>query len=68
MINPAVHYNEWGNFSKNDFKPVVKAFDELCNKVFSCESCGSAIRGSFNGANIDCVKCKCGNINWNIIN
>ncbi|MBN2350730.1 MAG: AAA family ATPase [Bacteroidales bacterium] len=68
MINPAVHYNEWGNFSKNDFKPVVKAFDELCNKVFSCESCGSAIRGSFNGASIDCVKCKCGNINWNIVN
>jgi len=68
MINPAVHYNEWGNFSRNDFKPVVKAFDDLCNKVFSCESCGSAIRGSFNGASIDCVKCKCGKINWNIIN
>ena len=22
-INPAVHYNEWANFQKEDFKPVV---------------------------------------------
>jgi hypothetical protein len=27
--NKAVHYNEWANFGKKDFMPVVAAFKEL---------------------------------------
>jgi hypothetical protein len=27
--NKAVHYNEWANFGKRDFEPVVSAFREL---------------------------------------
>jgi hypothetical protein len=28
-VNKAVHYNEWANFGKKDFEPVVSAFKEL---------------------------------------
>ncbi len=28
-VNKAVHYNEWANFGKKDFEPVVTAFKEL---------------------------------------
>ena len=28
-VNKAVHYNEWANFGKKDFEPVVAAFKEL---------------------------------------
>jgi hypothetical protein len=27
-VNKAVHYNEWANFGKKDFEPVVTAFNE----------------------------------------
>jgi len=29
-VNTSVHYNAWANFSKNDFQPVVEAFQDLC--------------------------------------
>ena len=35
VINKAIHYNEWADLSKNDFKPVVKAFKELLEQ-FRC--------------------------------
>jgi len=28
-VNKAVHYNEWANFGRKDFEPVVTAFREL---------------------------------------
>ena len=39
-VSRAVHYNEWANFGKKDFEPVVKAFKELL-ECFSCETCKS---------------------------
>ena len=38
-VNKAVHFNEWANFEKNDFIPVVAAFKKLLSQ-FSCEACG----------------------------
>ena len=35
QINPAVHYNEWGNFTPEDFRPVVTSFRALMQS-FSC--------------------------------
>jgi hypothetical protein len=29
QTNPAVHFNEWANFGKKDFAPVVAAFRKL---------------------------------------
>lgn len=42
MINKAVHYNEWANFHKNDFIPLIDSFENLI-KEFYCPNpdCGS---------------------------
>ena len=39
-INKAVHYNEWKNFGRKDFEPVVTAFKQLL-KCFRCGTCES---------------------------
>lgn len=39
-VNKAVHYNEWANFGKKDFEPVVGAFKSLL-ACFRCEKCDS---------------------------
>ena len=39
-VNKAVHYNEWANFGKKDFEPVVTAFRELMD-CFRCKDCQS---------------------------
>jgi AAA domain len=38
-VNKAVHYNEWANFGKKDFEPVVAAFKELI-RCCCCDTCG----------------------------
>jgi energy-coupling factor transporter ATP-binding protein EcfA2 len=35
IINKAIHYNEWADLSKNDFKPVVVAFRQLLQQFSS---------------------------------
>lgn len=37
-VNKAVHYNEWANFGKKDFQPVVSAFKQLLES-FRCQQC-----------------------------
>ena len=39
-MNKAVHYNEWANFGKKDFQPVVAAFKDLAG-CFQCDKCES---------------------------
>ncbi|MBK6545753.1 MAG: AAA family ATPase [Saprospiraceae bacterium] len=41
MINAAVHYNEWANFKKNDFLPLIESYENLLRE-FYCNNCGSA--------------------------
>jgi len=67
-INSTVHFNAWANLGKEDFSPVIDAFHELCESVFSCdnEGCGSALKVTLDGANINGVRCNCGNVNWNL--
>lgn len=68
-INKTVHYNDWANLGKEDFKPVVAAFRELCDSVFACdhEGCDAVLKVTFDGANMNGVRCKCGTVNWNLI-
>ena len=42
IINDSVHYNNWANFSVNDFQPVVDAFQALYG-LFICDKCGNMI-------------------------
>lgn len=67
-VNKAVHYNEWANLTKQDFQPVVNAFQELYENVFSCsnQECQAVLHVLQEGPNVTGVKCKCGNTNWNL--
>ena len=39
QINPAIHYNEWANFVREDFRPVVSSQKSLIDSL-RCEKCG----------------------------
>lgn len=59
VMNPAVHYNEWANYSRQDFEPLVNAMQELCD-LFSCQSCGGILEAVGRGDLITEVRCVCG--------
>ncbi|MCA0247712.1 MAG: AAA family ATPase [Proteobacteria bacterium] len=59
LINPAVHFNQWANFTKQDFAPVVAGYKALIGK-FRCGTCSDLIevrppRGKHEG-----LFCTCG--------
>lgn len=64
-INRNVHYNEWTNFRKDDFLPVVAAYKDLL-ECFQCEECKgflyvTPMKGSAEG-----LRCDCGTVNINL--
>lgn len=63
-VNSTVHYNNWADLSLNDFKPVVEAFEDLC-QLFICGECGGIIYllkdNRLQEVNVTCA---CGNYNW----
>jgi hypothetical protein len=63
-VNKAVHYNEWANFGKKDFEPVVAAFNELLG-CFSCETCESWVYVTPRGAP-ESLRCPCNAISLNL--
>lgn len=66
VINKAIHYNEWANLSKNDFKPVVKAFKELLEQ-FRCAKpkCDSWLSLTPRNDPVD-LRCACGAFHLNL--
>ncbi|MFC1787067.1 AAA family ATPase [Halobacteriota archaeon] len=65
-MNANVHYNEWTNFSENDFRPVVEAFQDLCG-LFKCGSCGGMLKLTMTVMKPVEVRCNCGSVNWNLV-
>ncbi len=63
-VNKAVHYNEWANFGRKDFEPVVAAFKELIGH-FQCGACQSFLYLSPRG-NADSLRCACNAVNLNL--
>jgi hypothetical protein len=64
-INPAVHYNEWANFSKEDFVPVVKAYKGLLS-VLRCSRCETWLYVSPSKGTADVLRCDCTKMNFNL--
>jgi energy-coupling factor transporter ATP-binding protein EcfA2 len=66
VINKAVHYNEWADLSKNDFKPVVTAFKQLLQQ-FRCDKpkCDSWLSLTPRNAPVD-LRCACGRLHLNL--
>lgn len=65
-MNINVHFNDWTNFEKNDFAPVVKAYRDLF-ELFICNKCQSMIRVVRDGKDFQNVRCNCGYVNWNLV-
>ena len=65
QVNPAVHYNEWANFVKADFEPVVAAYKSLILE-FRCAACSEVLYVSFDGFQLDALRCGCGKTNVNL--
>ncbi len=66
VINKAVHYNEWADLSKNDFKPVVATFKQLLQQ-FRCEKpkCDSWLSLTPRHDPVD-LRCACGTLRLNL--
>jgi recombinational DNA repair ATPase RecF len=63
-VNKAVHYNEWANFGKKDFQPVVAAFKTLL-ACFRCETCESWVHVTPRG-NPETLRCGCNSVSLNL--
>jgi hypothetical protein len=66
VINKAIHYNDWANLSRNDFKPVVTAFREILHQ-FRCEKpkCDSWLSLTPRNDPVD-LRCACGSFRLNL--
>ena len=63
-VNKAVHYNEWANFGKKDFEPVVVAFKALL-VCFRCEICESWLHVTPRGIP-ESLRCSCNATSFNL--
>jgi len=63
-VNKAVHYNEWANFGRKDFEPVVVAFRELL-ECFRCAKCESWLYVTPRGIP-DTLRCACNRTSINL--
>jgi len=66
QVNVAVHYNSWDNLSKEDFAPVVKAFQDLL-LGFTCKKCGEYLRVSPEREAAGSIRCECGKTMINLL-
>ncbi len=64
-VNKAVHYNEWANFGKKDFEPVVTAFKELL-ECLRCKDCQTWLYVTPRGGSPDSLRCQCSAVSLNL--
>ena len=67
VINKAVHYNEWADFSKAEFRAVVAAFKNLLLQ-FRCPKpeCDSWLYVAPRKGDAELLRCRCMGINLNL--
>jgi recombinational DNA repair ATPase RecF len=64
-INENIHYTKWIDFTKEDFLPIMEAFQDL-EGMFKCFECQTIISLNTKGVTLTNVKCPCGKIFWNL--
>lgn len=66
-INKLVHFNEWENFTKDEFKEVTDAFEALLDHVrCSNPKCGGYPYLTPRKGSSEELRCNCGNISINL--
>jgi energy-coupling factor transporter ATP-binding protein EcfA2 len=67
MVNKAVHYNEWVDLSKSEFKSVVEAFKALLLQVRCTKpGCESWLYVTPSRGESEALRCRCASINLNL--
>lgn len=65
-VNKGVHYNEWANFGRKDFEPVVAVYKELVEH-FRCAGCGGFLYVAPARGPAEALRCACMTINLNLV-
>jgi hypothetical protein len=67
VVNKAVHYTEWADFSKSEFRSVVEAFKALLLQ-FRCTKprCESWLYVTPRKGDPEALRCRCASINLNL--
>jgi energy-coupling factor transporter ATP-binding protein EcfA2 len=65
-VNATLHYNNWANLSREDFRPVLEAFRDL-HEAFICQQCRSIIRILRRDHEDVAIRCDCSLIDWNLL-
>ena len=67
MVNKAVHYTEWADFSKAEFRSVVEAFKALLLQ-FRCPNagCESWLYVTPRKGDPEALRCRCAALNLNL--
>ena len=65
VVNKAVHYNEWANFTKAEFRNVVDAFKSLLAEL-RCSSCESWLYITPKKGDLENLRCRCGSVMLNL--
>ena len=65
IINENVHFDKLSDSSKDDFLPIVEAFQDF-ERFYICSACGGKIMINMRNMTETSVKCPCGKINWNL--
>ena len=65
-VNKGVHYNEWANFGRKDFEPVVAAYKELVEH-FRCTGCAGFLYVAPARGPAEALRCSCMGINLNLV-
>ncbi|HEY2234802.1 MAG TPA: AAA family ATPase [Candidatus Angelobacter sp.] len=64
-INVGVHYNDWANFSKEDFAPVVEAYKKLL-ETMRCPTCQTFLHVTPVKGHKENLRCNCGATSINL--
>lgn len=65
-VNPAIHYNEWANFNKEELRSVATAQKDLIS-AFYCPDCGKLLKLSYDDKRRKTdLRCLCTNIYVNL--
>lgn len=65
QVNAAVHFNEWTNFSKEDFLPLVQSFKTLLAE-FRCPDCEALLEVVPDTGTEQGLRCACSKVNINL--
>lgn len=65
VLNRAIHFNEWAQFTKAEFREVVEAFQRLLAEL-RCESCESWFYVTPRKGTAESLRCDCGGVMVNL--